>query len=329
MNSALPQGTHLCNGTNKYRVRRILGSPGAAGITYLASDARKELFAVKELFPEGRVYRDVISQHVYAPTEALRAQFLDDLLSFEREAQCLAQLGAMKRPNPSIVKVVSFFRANGTAYMVMKYEHGRSLEDHFKDQIVPLSERELLGILNPLLSALDCIHKAELLHRDITPSNIYITSDGWPILLDFGAVRELVMSKTHSLSVIHTLGYAPHEQYAQRGNVGPWTDIYSLGAVLHCAITGSPPPDAISRRLNDCYIPLARRFAGGQYSHNFLSAVDRALATDPHARPASAEEWKALFRVSATPRGVPWIPLMLAAAAVAALAAIILWKTAA
>ncbi len=282
--NALPKGYEI----EGYRIRRVLGA-GGFGITYLASETAIEReVAIKEFLPIGIAMRgkDSVSVHVIRASDQDAYEY--GLDRFADEARILVRFD-----HPNIVTVHRFFEANGTAYMVMAYEKGQSLTARLKPDKT-LAEHELLNILMPLLDGLEGIHAAGFLHRDIKPANIYLRADGTPVLLDFGSARQALGERSRSLTAIVTAGYAPHEQYSTRGNLGTWTDIYSLGAVSYRAIAGKPPPEAVDRATNDPYVPLARS-AAGRYDPALLAAIDTALAFDPEDRPQSVGEWRRML----------------------------------
>ena len=204
--------------------------------------------------------------------------------------------------HPNIVRVLSVFEANNTAYMVMEYEQGKSLEDALKFRRIE-GESALLKILFPLLDGLALVHQAGFIHRDIKPDNIYLREDGVPVLLDFGSARQAVGVATRTLTTLVSPGYAPFEQYnATRDSdrQGPWTDIYSLGATLYRAVSGEGPPDAIVRANSalegkaDPLIP-AVKLGEDTYSKPFLEAIDKALSFLPENRPQTVPDWRRLF----------------------------------
>lgn len=288
-------GTHaLAPGRllQRYVIERVLGE-GGFGVTYLArSLVSRRHVAIKEFFP-----REVATRHAggaVAPSSLEdEADFQLSLERFTREAILLARFR-----HPNIVKVRRFFRANGTAYLVMKYEDGRSLREILERHGV-LDEAQLRQILFPLLDGLAEMHRDGLLHRDIKPENIYVRCDGRPVLLDFGAARYAFGAKAaaagrQELSRIYTPGYAPHEQYSGCGAQNPATDIYGLAATLYRAVTGAAPPEAADRATKDRMAPAAQ-LAKGRYGEAFLAAVDQGLRVHNADRPQTVDEWRAAF----------------------------------
>jgi non-specific serine/threonine protein kinase len=225
------------------------------------------------------------------------------LRSFINEARLLAQFD-----HPALVKVYRFWESNGTAYMAMRYYEGRTFKSVVRDNPELVNEAWLKRLLQPVLGALEALYAAKILHRDVSPENIMIQPDGQPVLLDFGAARQIVQDMAQSLTVILKPGFAPVEQYADDESMrqGPWTDIYSLSAVMYAAITGKAPPAAVARMLNDPIEPLAISGREG-YSNQFLEAIDRGMAVRPEIRPQSIAEFSALlgFDTSATAAAAP------------------------
>jgi hypothetical protein len=279
--NALPKGYQF----EGYRIDGVLGA-GGFGMTYRATEvAIDRAVAIKEFLPGGIVMRDAdrVTVHPMGPSE--QRDFEWGLASFRKEA---ATLVTFRHPN--IVAVYRYFEANGTAYMVMAYEEGESLGAVLARHPT-LDEAEIREILVPLLDGLARVHDAGFLHRDIKPDNIYIRQDGSPVLLDFGAARQALGEKSRSLTSIFTAGYAPFEQYSSRGNQGPWTDIYALGAVLYRCVTGDKPPEAPDRIRDDPCRPAVEA-AKGRYAPGFLAAIDHALKVDERARPQSVAAWR-------------------------------------
>ncbi|MBF0135778.1 MAG: protein kinase [Magnetococcales bacterium] len=285
----LPEG-HMFH---EYEILKIMGQ-GGFGVTYLARDIHLDKkVAIKEFFPRQFSHRDGIS--VWPNTEASVTMFSEWKRRFLDEARILAMF-----QHPNIVRVLRFFEAHGTAYMVMEFEDGVSLKEWVKSQDGRVSEAALLRLLKPLLSGLDKMHKAQILHRDIKPDNIFIrSSDGMPVLLDFGAARQSVHGQIQNATAIYTPGFAPIEQYSNSHfDQGPWTDIHALASVLYWVITGKRPPDAMLRwqTVNDNsldpLVPLLEWRDQG-YQEAFLRAVEHGLSLHPRERPQSISQWQA------------------------------------
>ena len=284
---ALPPRTVLAS---QYVVGRVLGRPGGFGVTYLGWDLRLETrVAIKEYLPRDMAGRDPDHRSVALHADEDTASFRYGLDQFLLEARTLAKFN-----HPRVVRVRTFFEENGTAYLVMDYVDGVSLAEHLDRAGGVLTEAQALAIMMPILDGLREIHRRGFLHRDIKPQNIYLTTDGSPILLDFGAARLALGERSRSLSVVLTPGFAPFEQYHRRGEQGPWTDIYACAATLYTLVTGRTPPDALEREKDDS-LPAPRTVRSG-LSPAFSAALVKAMSTDPHHRPASVEEFQALLR---------------------------------
>jgi serine/threonine protein kinase len=284
----------------KYRIERVIGS-GGFGITYEAFDiGLASPVAIKEYYPSQFGVRDATFS--VRPRSERDREIFDRLLSsFLREARTLNQF-----EHPAIVRVLSVFEAYGTAYMVMKYETGPSLKAWLANLVRLPTQSELDRLVPPLLDALEMMHNADFLHRDIAPDNIIVRSDGSPVLLDFGASRRVMGEMTGTLTGVVKKGYSPQEQYATDSrSQGPWTDIYALGATLYRCISGETPSEATERMLDDSTLPAVEAGAG-RYRHEFLAAIDAAILLRPKQRPASIAIWREmLYEGMLTPLGQP------------------------
>lgn len=271
---ALPAGTTL----QEYRIVQTLGV-GGFGVTYLAVDTNLNLnVAIKEYLPGDLAVRGE-DKALHLRSEDSRKTFDWGLRRFLDESRTLASFR-----HPSIVRVMRFFEAHGTAYMVMEFVEGKTLQDWVKRRR-PLPEPTVLAILGPLLDGLEVIHAAGYLHRDIKPNNIFIREDGSPVLLDFGSAR--VAGAESELTVIVSPGYAPLEQYHAHGNQGPWSDLYALGGVLYWMVTGSHPLEAPARARRDALPSALSLGERTLYRAGLLRAIDWALAPAEEERPQS------------------------------------------
>ncbi|MDX1375411.1 MAG: serine/threonine-protein kinase, partial [Burkholderiales bacterium] len=259
-----------------YVLERVLGQ-GGFGITYLARDTNlDQAVAIKEYLPvDVATRRDDAT--VRPRTDENSERYRWGLERFIREARTLARFD-----HPNIVRVLSVFEQNGTAYMVMRFEEGENFAALLERRRT-LPEADLMRVLLPVLEGLELVHDAGFIHRDIKPDNIHIRADGSPVLLDFGSARH-ALGHARTVTILVAPGYAPFEQYYASGeDQGPWTDIYSLGATCYRAIAGVPPMDAIARSkgvlgsARDVLVP-ATAVGSGRYSEQLLKAIDHALA---------------------------------------------------
>ncbi|MEQ8173839.1 MAG: protein kinase [Syntrophomonadaceae bacterium] len=232
----------------KYLLGRMLGQ-GGFGITYLAWDLDLNLkLAIKEYLPRDFATRAVGNTEVTAYTSANSQAFFDEgREKFLEEARTLASF----EDHPNIVSIRDFFRENSTAYFVMNYVEGQTFKEYIESKGGRLEYEDALQIMMPVFDALQVIHKTGILHRDISPDNIFITGKGLVKILDFGAARHALGEHSKSLSVILKPGYAPEEQYRSKGIQGPWTDEYAAAATFYRALTGAVPPDALDRMAGD------------------------------------------------------------------------------
>ncbi len=281
-----------------YRVERVLGR-GGFGITYLATDTNLDhRVAIKEYLPGPLVERRADNTLV-ANTESSETQYRAGLQRFLREARTL-----VKFRHPNIVRVMAVFEANNTAYLVMEYEEGEQFKEYVKKGD-GLAEPQLKSLILSVIDGLDRVHQDGFIHRDIKPVNLIIRKDGSPVLLDFGSTRPVENDAQGQHTSFVSAGYTPLEQYQEGAAlpVGPWTDIYSLGATLYYAISGVTPVSPISRlaalvkKSRDPLHP-AIQVGGDQYSRSFLQAIDWALGFRIEDRPQSLSEWRAAFEQS-------------------------------
>lgn len=281
---------------NEYRIESLLGG-GGFGLTYLAHDTLLDCkVAIKEFLPGDIAVRG--DNDVVQPRQGPAAELYEQgLRRFLEESRALAYVR-----HPNIVRVNRFFEGNGTAYMVMEYERGLPLSNWIKHRR-PLDRNLMLAIVRPLLDGLEAIHERGFLHRDVKPSNIYIRDDGQPVLLDFGAARRFNGSD-NTMTAIVTPGFAPFEQYHSHGHQGPWSDIYSMGAVMYWLVTGQRPVEAAARVHSDPLVPAARLADHGTFGASLLRAIDWALEPDGAKRPRSVADFRRVF-IGGTPARPP------------------------
>ncbi len=274
-NSALPQGFLL----DQYCIERQL-SLGGFSIVYLAFDQDGTAVAIKEYLPNSLALR---KENEIEPvvSEEHQAAFRYGMKCFFEEGRSLAKL-----MHPNVVRVLNFFRANGTVYMVMQFERGRTLHDYIQKNRGMVRERFIRAVFARMLNGLREVHSHKLLHLDIKPSNIHLRTDGTPVLLDFGAARQTLALEQPMLKPMYTPGFASPEQFINREALGPWSDIYSVGASLYACIVGTAPPRSDERIKNDTLQGLSKQY-GGRYSAQLLELIEWCLRLDPLQRPQS------------------------------------------
>jgi len=252
-----PEQSHLFPGTtlnNRYILGKVIGA-GGFGITYIAFDPKLQVrLAIKEFFPRQIASRDKETRNVVPFGSSEKNDFINGLKYFLNEARS----AAMFETHQNIVGVKDMFEENGTAYMVMPYISGTPFDTFLTMRGGVVDFATAMSVLAPIMDAVAAIHEKNLLHRDISPENIFITSEGVPKLLDFGSARPTVASETLSMTPVIKEGYAPLEQYSRQGEQGPWTDIYSMAATIYKAVSGQIPPPAMERFTNDALIELSK-----------------------------------------------------------------------
>jgi serine/threonine protein kinase len=225
----------------EYQIIKVLGQ-GDFGITYLAWDINlHKNIVIKEFFIKGEVSREPNTSKVLLNSSISKKSYSYFLDKFISEARILASIN-----HPNIVKVTRFFKANNTGYFVMDYMEGKTLESYIRNR-GSLDEKTILRIIEPILNGLSVVHSKNFLHRDIAPDNIYLTKNGIPMLIDFGAVKNIIANESKSIAGVFKVGYSPTEQYFLGGEHTKATDIYSLGAVIAYMILGKRPIEASQR----------------------------------------------------------------------------------
>ena len=277
--NALPVGARV----NNYVIQEMLGD-GGFSIVYMATELPGwKRVIIKEYLP-AKLARRGEDNKVEAIDEEAKPRFNQGRKLFFQEANALVGLN-----HPNIVRVTNFFRALDTIYMVMEYEEGQNLQSYIQKYKGNLSEKFLLTIFPPLLEGLKTIHEAGFLHLDIKPGNVHLCLGGKPLLLDFGAVHKLLTSRQYQSGQVVTPGFSPYEQYNKKGYVGPWTDLYSIGATMRSCIEGTSPPAAIDRHVKDEMKSAVEAF-GKQYNKKLLSAIDWAMEVDAMLRPQTVDD---------------------------------------
>ncbi|MEQ1440045.1 serine/threonine-protein kinase [Fontimonas sp. SYSU GA230001] len=291
----LPHGAII---GGEYRIGRVLGRPGGFGITYLAWDVHlQQRVAVKEYLPKALATRNAESLDVRVLEPAGEAAYRDGLEHFLHEARVVARFN-----HPNIVRVRSFFRAHGTAYLVMDYYEGVNLGDYLAGlEQGRVDVRTAVELLGPVLEGLQFVHERGVVHRDIKPHNIYLTSAGRTILLDFGASLLHAGDATQQgKAILLSEGYAPLEQYQRDAPQGVAVDIYGVAATLYRMITGHAPPPPLDRMGHDALADEDLLGVPG-----FAAVLRKGLALQPQDRYARADEFRrALFDALELPDGV-------------------------
>ena len=279
----LPSGTLL---GSRYLIGKVLGI-GGFGITYKAFDnLYHEICAIKEFAPSGMTYRNPKETTLRLSSQSEKEHFEHGKKRFMDEAQTLKRLQNI----PAVVQVKECFQENKTAYFSMEYLDGTNLKKVIRATNGNIAYKDVTDIIVKIGAALDIIHKTTgILHRDISPDNIYLKSDGKVKLIDFGSARQLTRDERCDFSVEYKHGFAPPEQYTRTGNQGPHTDVYALASTCYYALTGVMIPDAMDRLGNRTYTPLCQ--LRPEIPREISQAVDLALKLDYRERTASAQEF--------------------------------------
>lgn len=279
------QWNYLQSGTiiDQYMIERELAHGGFSSV-YLARQLEDQVqVAIKEYLPRKLAHR-TWNNIVVPNDEETRPMFMRGRALFFEEAKVLASL-----KHHNIVEVINFFQANETVYMVMTYDYGLCLDKILHRKIIPATESFLTTVFGLLLKGIDIIHAHQLVHLDIKPANILIRADNDPLLLDFGAIRKYPSHPTNHRAKVLTNGFSPIEQYDNRGRLGPWTDIYAVGATMRACMDLKIPPASTDRVKQDS-LPLAVKTYKRKYPEYLLRAVDWAMAIYPEQRPQSVAE---------------------------------------
>lgn len=269
----------------RYLIGKVLGE-GGFGITYIGLDLRlEERVAIKEFYPTGSVTR--YAKH----SEAVEATSAEGEVLLEREREkFLNEARTMSRfsGESSIVHVKDFFYANSTAYIVMEFIDGETMQQRLKENGPENDFNKLLDMLRPVIKDLDDVHRAGFIHRDISPSNLMVDKSGSVKLLDFGTAREVNEDGEKSLSIVLKPGFAPEEQYRRRGQQGPWTDVYALCATIYKLCTGVTPEVSVDRLAVDSLEPPSK--FGVKINPQQEAVLARGLAVRREDRIQSAAE---------------------------------------
>ena len=276
----LPPGSTI----GGYRVVRRISS-GGFGIVYLALDSEGKQVAIKEYLPASLATRAPNELQPAVVSEKLSLYRLG-LKSFFEEGRSLAQIS-----HASVVSVLNFFRENETVYMVMNYLEGATLQEFIvtardlkADKV--FRESTIRSLFDEVLRGLRIVHQHKMLHLDIKPANIFITNDDKAVLIDFGAAREVLSKEGNFIRPMYTPGFAAPEMYRRDAQLGPWTDIYAIGACIYACMQGTPPNEAPQRQDKD-RLSVALGKLRGVYSDNLIEVVEWCMAMDPLSRPQS------------------------------------------
>ena len=275
---SLPVGTII----DCYSIIKMIAS-GGFSLIYLAEDEdTQERVIIKEYLPKKSASRENNNQIKIIGNHKQHNAFHHGRKLFYQEAKALANL-----QHPNVVKVRNFFLANETAYLVMDYEPGKNLGGYIKQREGNLSTTFIMTVFPPILDALNLIHSHNQLHLDIKPGNIHLRPGGNPLLLDFGAVHYFTKTSNIKTSQVITAGFSPLEQYYASGDIGPWSDVYAIGATMRSCIEGKPAPSAIKRHAKETLVPAVKKHKQ-KYPVYLLEAIDWAMEMDTHQRPQNA-----------------------------------------
>lgn len=267
-----------------YRVVRRL-SAGGFGVVYLAVDPSGQQVAIKEYLPASLAARGTGELAPQVAPEKLSLYRLG-LKSFFEEGRSLAQIS-----HASVVSVLNFFRENETVYMVMNYLEGATLQDFIvtaRDlkKAKVFRESTIRSLFDEILRGLRVVHQHKMLHLDIKPANIFVTDEDRAVMIDFGAAREVLSKEGNFIRPMYTPGFAAPEMYRRDSSMGPWTDIYAIGACMYACMHGYPPNDA-PQRIEKDRLSLSLSRLRGVYSDDLIEVVEWCMSLDPLERPQS------------------------------------------
>jgi serine/threonine protein kinase len=276
---------YLQTGTiiDQYMIERELARGGFSSVYLARQRADQVQVAIKEYLPRKFAHR-TWNNVVVANSDETEALFRRGRVLFFEEAKVLATL-----KHPNIVEVINFFEANSTVYMVMTYDYGVTLNKLLSNKALVISEDFLLAIFNSLLAGLDHIHRHNFIHLDIKPANILVRPGNDSLLLDFGAIQSFPKSHLSKQSKILTKGFSPIEQHDLNAQLGPWTDIYAVGASMRTCLESKAPVPARDRVQQDTLVPAVKAFKR-KFPEHLLKAIDWAMELQPENRPQSVAQ---------------------------------------
>lgn len=287
------QWNYLQSGTiiDQYIIERELAHGGFSSV-YLARQLEDQIqVAIKEYLPRKLAHR-TWNNVVVPNSQETRQMFMRGRALFFEEAKVLATL-----KHHNIVEVINFFQANDTVYMVMTYDYGITLDRLLQKKMINITEEFLLTVFKLLLEGVETVHHHQLVHLDIKPANILIRADHDPLLLDFGAIRRFPSTQSNFRAKVLSTGFSPLEQYDNRGHLGPWTDIYAIGASMRACLDMKIPPAAIDRIPEDPIQPAVKLYKR-KLPEYLLKAIDWAMEIRPDQRPQSIAELSAALTAS-------------------------------
>lgn len=270
---------------DQYKIERELAHGGFSSVYLAKHRSTQEKVAIKEYLPRKLAHR-TWDNMIIPNSEKTNSLYLKGRAHFFKEAKVLSKL-----KHPNIVDVINFFHANGTVYMVMTYNPGITLDKAIKNKKSEITEKQLVKVFDLLLAGIKKMHKKKVLHLDIKPGNILIRAHNNPLLLDFGAIQKYTSTPKMGRSAIITHGFSPIEQYSKHKQLGPWTDIYAIGASMYFCLSGERPVRSSKRESNEVLVPAAKAFKR-KYPSSLLQAIDWAMQVDPENRPQSISEFQ-------------------------------------
>ncbi len=282
---------YLQSGTiiDQYMIERELVHGGFSSVYIARQLSDQTQVAIKEYLPRKLAHR-TWNNIIVANSEKTKPMFLRGRSLFFEEAKVLAKV-----KHPTIIEVTNFFSANSTAYLVMTYYYGVTLEKLLLNKSCNITEQFLVTIFSELLNGIETVHNHNLVHLDIKPGNILVRPGNNPLLLDFGAIQSYPVRQQDLKSIILTKGFSPVEQHAADGIIGPWSDIYAVGASMRACLDGKRPVPAPDREKNDPLIPAAKAYKR-KFPAYLLEAIDWAMQVKQKDRPQTVAEFKKALR---------------------------------